>query len=171
MPHAQFRIADSLEVPAGDYYFWRLGASYHVSHTSRVQVRPRAEVGSFYDGTNGSFGVSPVSYVSPHLELSASYQYSHIRFPERQEALGIHLSRLRIGSALNTEVSANAFVQYNSTRDNLSANIRFRYNFREGNDLWIVYNTNQYADGYRGAFNPFPDSQTILVKYTHTFSY
>ncbi len=171
VPQESFRIADTLPVPAGNYRYWRLGARYSVTHTSRIQIRPRVETGSFYDGINTSVGIAPIWYVSPHLELSASYRYTHIRFGARDAMLGIHLAGIRIGSALNTQVSANAFVQYNSTRDNLSANIRFRYNFREGNDLWIVYNTNQYVDDYRGRYETLSDSQTILVKYTHTLGY
>jgi hypothetical protein len=52
----------------------------------------------------------------------------------------------------------------------VSANVRFRYNFREGNDLWIVYNEGMNTDRHRLTPTlPFTDSRTILVKYTYTF--
>ncbi len=166
-PQNSFRIADRLEVPAGNYQFWRVGGSYHVTHTSRVQLRPSVDLGAFYDGNNTTVRVSPVWYVSPHLELSGSYSYSHIRFKERRASLGIHLVRIRVGSAFNTRLSTNTFVQWNDALDNISANVRFRYNFREGNDLWIVYNTSH--NGMEHAL-PRDDRQTILIKYTHTIS-
>ncbi len=62
-------------------------------------------------------------------------------------------------------------VQYNSTTDDLSVNARLRYNFREGRDLWLVYN--ETLDTERAAPltqppPPFTQNRTVVVKYTHT---
>jgi hypothetical protein len=49
-------------------------------------------------------------------------------------------------------------------------NARFRYHFREGTDLWIVYN-----DGFNAARDiagqprlPLSAGRTLLLKHTHT---
>lgn len=171
-----FSLSDEVEIPAGTYTFYRINASYHETHTKLFQLRPALETGTFYDGWQTTAQLSPVWYVSPHLELSGNYQYSRIRFPDRTgtipegRSLDVHLAGLRVGTALNTQLSTNVFVQYNSLLDVISANVRFRYNIREGNDLWIVYNQGVNTDRYR--FDPRLlriDNQTILVKYTHTF--
>jgi hypothetical protein len=128
------------------------------------------EGGTFFDGTRFTFSFRPGWYVSKHLELSAEYLYERVRFEERNQALDAHITRLRIGTAANNKLSTNALIQYNSTLDLISANVRFRYNFREGNDLWIVYN-----EGLNTTFDrftpelPVSDSRTFIVKYTHTF--
>ncbi len=165
-----FELAPEAVVPAGSYTFFRIGASYHVSHTRLFQLRPRIEAGTFYDGWQAAAEVSPILYVSPHLELSGFYRFDRIRFPDRDEGFDVHLARLRIGTALNTKVSTNAFIQFNSANHTVSANVRFRYNFREGNDLWIVYNEglNTERDRFTPTL-PFTDTRTILVKYSHTF--
>ena len=60
--------------------------------------------------------------------------------------------------------------QFNSATDAVSANVRFRYNFREGNDLWIVYNEGMHTDRHRITPTlPVTDERTILLKYTYTF--
>ena len=41
---------------------------------------------------------------------------------------------------MDAKASGNAFVQYNSTTHRIDFNVRMRYNFSEGRDLWIVYN-------------------------------
>jgi hypothetical protein len=157
-------------VPAGSYTFFRVGASFHVSHTRLFQLRPRVEAGTFYDGWQVTAEVSPIWYVSPHLELSGSYRFNRIRFPDRAQRFEAHLARLRIGTALNTKVSTNAFIQFNSATHTVSANVRFRYNFREGNDLWVVYNEGMNTDRHRLTPTlPFTATRTILVKYTYTF--
>ncbi len=165
-----FALSDSAVVPAGSYTFFRAGASWHISHTQLFQLRPRVEAGTFYDGWQATFGVSPVWYVSRHLELSGSYTYNRIRFPDRDQSFDAHLARLRIGTAFNTEISTNAFIQFNSAAHALSANVRFRYNVREGNDLWIVYNEGINTDRDRlEPTLPFTSARTVLVKYTYTF--
>ena len=165
-----FALSEEAVVPVGSYTFFRLGASYHVSHTRLFQLRPRIEAGTFFDGWQMTVAFSPVWYVSPHLELAGSYLYNQIRFPDRDQRFDAHLARLRIGTALNTKVSTNAFIQFNSATNTVSANVRFRYNFREGNDLWIVYNEGMNTDRHRVApALPFTDARTILLKYTYTF--
>ena len=165
-----FDLAPGAVVPLGSYTFFRVGASYHVSHTRLFQVNPRVEAGTFYDGWQATIELAPIWYVSPHLELSGVYRFSRIRFPDRDQGFDVHLARLRIGTAVNTKLSTNAFIQFNSTAHTLSANVRFRYNFREGNDFWIVYNEGMNTD--RDRFTPtlpFSNARTVLVKYTHTF--
>ena len=110
------------------------------------------------DGWKATVSVRPTWYVSPHLEMTGRYEYSRIRFPDRDAGLHAHLLRFRIGLALDTQASANIFVQYNSVRDALSSNIRLRYNFREGNDLWLVYNHGMNTS--RRRFDPAPPLRT-----------
>jgi hypothetical protein len=77
---------------------------------------------------------------------------------------------MRFGIPFNTLVSVNIFMQYNSSGSSLSTNARFRYNFSEGNDLWIVYNED--LDATRAL--PIPEIsrsrfRTFMIKYTRTF--
>ena len=167
-----FALSDEVQIPAGRYNFFRVGADYHVSHTRLFQVRPRVETGTFYDGWHMAIEARPVWYVSRHLELSASYRVTRICFPSRNDTFLAHLGRLRIGTALNAKLSANAFIQVNSVQHVTSGNVRVRYNFREGNDLWLVYNLNMNTDRNRVLPRlPAVDVQTVLLKYTHTFQY
>lgn len=53
-----------------------------------------------------------------------------------------------MGTAVNNKLSTNTFVQYNSVVDIFSANVRVRYNFKEGNDLWIVLNQGMNTDRF-----------------------
>ncbi len=167
---APFAISEDATVPAGHYTFFRAGAGYHVSHTRLIQLRPRIEAGTFFDGWQLTLNASPVWYVSRHLELSGSYIFNRIRFPDRDQSLDVHIGRFRVETALNTRLSTSAFIQYNSVSRSLSTNVRFRYNFREGNDLWIVYNEGMNTDRYRlTPALPLTDNRTLLLKYTYTF--
>ena len=102
--------------------------------------------------------------------MGASYQINVVRFSDRNESLNAHLARLRIQTAVNTHFSATALFQYSSTADRLGVNARLRYHFREGNDLWFVYNDdmNTDRDVLGGPRLPWSQARTIMVKYTYT---
>lgn len=164
-----FLLPEGVVVPANSYTFYRLGGSYRRPHSDLLQFQSEANIGTFYDGWQATATVTPIWYASPHLELRATYLYSHVWFSERGQGFDAHVARLRIGTALDTRMSAIAFVQYNSTADVLSANVRLRFNIREGNDLWIVYNEGVNTD-IVGMLPRIPrsDSRAFLIKYTHT---
>ena len=127
--------------------------------------------GSYFDGTRVQVVVGPTWNVSPHLELGANYQYSRIRFDDRDTGADIHVGRLRIRTALNSQASGNAFLQYNSTTDRLDLNIRLRYNFAEGTDLWLVFDegldVERSLEPGSVSRPPWSRGRSFVVKYTH----
>lgn len=95
----------------------------------------------------------------------------HANFAEREESFTSHVARLRAEVMFSVHTSLATFVQYNHTDDAFVANLRFRYNPREGNDFYIVWNEGLVTDP--DAFDPVrprADARTILVKYAHTFT-
>ena len=54
-------------------------------------------------------------------------------------------------------------------------NVRLRYNFAEGTDLWLVYNEGLDAERDRPGLDlpltPLSLSRAFIVKYTHTFGF
>ena len=161
---------DDTVVPPGRYTFSTFRAFYFMHDGRLLRANLSAEAGTFYDGRRLELSAEPTWNASRHLELSAEYLGNFVRFPDRDQRFDVHLLRLRAQAALNTKVSTNFFIQYNSAADVISANVRFRYNFREGNDLWIVYNEGLNTNRHREMpFLPLTDTRTILLKYTHTF--
>ena len=71
----------------------------------------------------------------------------------------------------SNKLSVSTFVQLNNGNNIFIGNFRLRYNPREGNDFYLVYNE------YRGFLSPtdaVPEippyyDRAIMVKYTHTF--
>jgi hypothetical protein len=106
--------------------------------------------------------------------LGADYQLSHLEFDTRNQAEDIQVARLRVRAALDARRSGNAFVQYNSTTNRLDFNIRLRYAFAEGTDLWLVYNEGLDTERSRdlvGTQSPFSLARTLILKYTHTLGF
>ncbi|HCC71062.1 MAG TPA: hypothetical protein DEQ09_07930 [Bacteroidales bacterium] len=71
---------------------------------------------------------------------------------------------------VNTKLSISAFIQYSSVSEFITSNIRLRYNPREGNDLYIIYDEGFNTDRYREIpVMPVSRIRTIMLKYTYTF--
>jgi hypothetical protein len=169
-----FTIAGTTGIPAGAYTFGDLQLVYDMGTGSPLRTNVDFRAGSYFDGRRVQLITSPTWNVSPHLEFGADYQYTRLRFPTRDQGVDISLVRLRVRSALNAKASGNAFVQYNSTTNRLDFNVRLRYAFAEGTDLWLVYNegldTNRAPDDV-GAIAPLSLSRALILKYTHTFGF
>ena len=157
-------------VPAGSYTTFEAKGELDMPNKKLFRADFDWAFGGFYDGWRLECGVKPTWNVSRHLEMISEYEVNIVRFPERNQGFNAHVVRLRTRAAVNTHISLNAFVQYNSANDRFSTNIRFRYNFREGNDLWLVYNENLNTDREdKVPRKLLTRGRTVLLKYTNTF--
>lgn len=166
-----FMLSDEVGVPEGRYTFAALGARYQTPGARTVRGYVTGEAGTFYDGYRFLLEGGPRWVVAPHFELWTTYEYNRARFPDRDDRFVAHVGRIRMRVSLNTAFSAFAFVQYNSTADAVRINTRFRYNPREGNDLYLVFN--EVLNTNRNAFDPVPPltaHRTLMIKYTYTFT-
>ena len=157
-------------IPAGSYVNPRFEGGFRTAPGRLLHTVLIFCAGAFYDGWIQFIWINPVWSISRHLNLSADYSVNFVRFPDRDQEFDAHIVQLRIEGAFNTKCSINGFIQYSSISDQLTPNIRFRYNFREGNDLWIVYNEGFNTD--RDKWSPMlpkTNNRAVLMKYTHTF--
>lgn len=169
----EFPIGDAT-VPAGVYDFADLQIALYMSQGRKLRTSLDFRTGTFYDGTRTQIILTPTWNVSPHLELGTDYQLTHLEFDERNQKEDVHLARFRVRTALDARASANAFVQYNSTSKRLDMNVRLRYAFAEGTDLWLVYNEGldtERENDLAGMRPPLSRARTLLLKYTHTFGF
>lgn len=168
----EFELSDDVEIPVGKYTYYGLRGFFMTPMGKLLFSEGMVDVGTFYDGYRISLTVTPKWSVSSGLELSGMYQFNRVGFPERIKDFTAHIGRLRVVFMPTTKISASAFIQYNSAIDAVTANIRLRYNPREGNDLYIVYNEGLNTDRLREVPNlPFSSGRTIMIKYSYTFNF
>ena len=170
----EFDIGDKITIPEGNYEFADLQIQFGMPAGRRMRTAIDFRAGTYFDGTRAQVILTPTWNVSRHLELGADYQLSYLDFQERNQSDDIHVARLRVRTALDARTSGNAFVQYNSTTDRMDFNVRLRYAFAEGTDLWLVYNeglaTETSLDPV-GLRTPRSLARTLILKYSHTFGW
>ena len=158
-------------VPAAEYGFNNVSLIASSSRTKPFVANATFKVGDMYDGNIVSIMTRPQWNLSPSVQLGMTYSYSRINFASRDEIFNAHLVKLTNLFMFSTQLSFNSYIQYSTASKSIITNMRLRYNPKEGNDLYLVYNDIRNTDIAR--FNPELSklaSRTIMLKYTYTFS-
>ena len=165
-----FPLSDAVFVPEGQY--WATEGAFELRGARSWPIRPNATVtaGELFDGRRLSFQTDVTWPASRHLEVVGGWEWNRLRFDERDQGFDANLVRLTLRGALDIRFSVDTFAQYNSLTDQITTNTRLRYNFREGQDLWLVWNEGLNVERDRAGLPrlPFEDARTLTVKYTHT---
>jgi hypothetical protein len=165
---SDFNLSDDITIQAQEYVNKDITVDYQTPSVNFINARFSGTYGLFYGGDRVSLGVTPNYTVSKYLTLSGFYQFNHITFPDNPTYLA-HVARLKVSSSFNVHLSINAFVQLNTLSEVSALNFRLRYNWKDGNDVYLVYNETLNNTGKEEPGIPFSDSRSLLVKYIHTF--
>ena len=76
--------------------------------------------------------------LTPQFSLEPSYSYNRVDLPEGM--FSTHLVRTRTTYTMTPLMFVSALVQYNSSSNSLSTNVRLRWEYTPGSELFIVYN-------------------------------
>lgn len=164
-----FDLSSAITIPVAEYSNKDVTVTYQTPNVNLLNANFTFTSGTFYGGDRFSVGVTPSYTLSKYLTVSGFYQFNQIDF--ENTSLVAHVGRLKVSTSLNVHLSVNAFVQVNSLTNLSAANIRLRYNWKDGNDLYIVYNETLNNNGRTDPTLPFSDYRALIVKYTHTFQW
>jgi hypothetical protein len=165
-----FTLSDEADVPIGSYQATEGVVELRAARGWSLRPNVTVTVGQLYDGRHVGAETSLNWTVSQHLDLSGGWEWNRIRFADRAQSFEASLLRLQARAAWDTHLSLDAFVQYNSLTDQVSTNARLRYDFREGQDLWLVWNEglNLQRDVAGLPRAPLSEARTLTMKYTHS---
>jgi hypothetical protein len=144
--------------------------AYSSSRAKSLTYSVSTTAGWFFDGWRLSFYASPLLKVGTDFDFGLTYYLDYVDFPEREMRFTNHILGFKGLMTLTTSTSLAAFLQYNTAIDRVIANVRFRYNPREGNDFYLVYDEGLNTDLNRlTPALPYSAGRTVLLKYTYTF--
>ena len=165
-----FQLAGDMEVPAGLYRFPEVQLRYDTPRGNSLRAIFRISGGGFFDGTRFTASAAPTWDPSRVVNLNLFYQFNRINFADRGQDLTAHIARFRTEFTFNTRLTLSSFIQYNSAGEIGVLNARFRYNPRDGNNFYIVFN--ESVNTGRDRFTPrlpYSDQRAVLMKYDYTF--
>jgi len=165
-----FWITGEVPIPADQYRFVDLELNFNTPEGGLYSAEAEVVAGQFFDGYRFTASISSRLSFSRHFNLQPLYEINRIEFPDRNHAFTTHIGRVRAEYFLNNQFSIRSFIQYSNASELILSNIRLRFNPREGNDFYILFNENLNTN--RLAYSPVrPVSQyrAILMKYNYTF--
>jgi hypothetical protein len=165
-----FELTDPVVVPVGRYSYLSGELMLQTPGTSSFYTIFMFEGGGYFDGFKLSPSLQPKWNLGASVELGGIYRIDLIRFPDRNQRLNNHIAGLRALYMFSTKLSLSAFVQYNSAINKVISNVRFRYNPKEGTDLYLVFNEGRNTWLEREVPTlPVYDQRNITLKFTYTF--
>jgi TolB-like protein len=150
-----FDIATNVTIPVGSYTFTDTRASYAFGNQRRVSGTLSASHGSFLGGTKTSVGVSRGRVgLSPQLSVEPGVSINWVDVPDG--AFVTTLVNTRVTFTVTPRAFVSALLQFNSSAESLSTNIRLRWEYQPGSEMFIVYTEDLDTDPLR------PDRATQL---------
>ena len=161
-----FDLSDDLSVAVGAYDFDYTRVSYQAGPQRPISGNFAFQQGGFFDGTRREFAWRGRVEVMPRLTLEPLVSLNWIELP--RGAYDTQLLATRINYTLSPRSFFAAFLQYNTAADSLSTNVRFRWEYQPGSDLFVVYNSQRdtLAPGY-----PDLESRSLIFKFTRLFRF
>jgi hypothetical protein len=155
-----FTIATGVTIPTGVYDFSDAQVSYSFGQQRRASGTVSLTYGHFYDGTIATFGYSGgrVS-VTDQLSVEPSLSINRVELPHGD--FTTRLVRARTDYAFSPRMFASGLLQYNTSDNTFSSNLRFRWEYWPGSELFLVYTDERDTVG-----TGFPDlkNRALVVK-------
>jgi hypothetical protein len=162
-----FRIASDVTLPVGGYDWNTVRVGYTLGQQRRMLTNFVVERGTFYNGRRTAVSAtrSRIS-VTPQLSLEPTYTLNRVELV--QGAFTSHLAGSRVTFTMSPRMFASALVQYNSASNAVGANVRLRWEYRPGSELFVVYNDERDT---RAAGFPDLATRAFIVKVNRLFRF
>ena len=131
-----FPIAPGVTIPVGGYTFHDVGTSFAFGRQRRLSGALSVHHGSFFGGDRTSMGLSGARLeVTPQLSVEPSVVFNWVDLP--QGGFTTQLLTTRTTYTVTPLMFVSALLQYNSSNDSLGANLRLRWEYQPGSELFV----------------------------------
>ena len=161
-----FEISKGVTLAPGGYGFNDVNALYRLGPQRRLGGDLRVIRGSFYSGTRTELSYSGRVELTPRLSFEPRVSVSSAKLPEGDFVTKLVTNRATF--TLTPRVFASGLVQYNSSTNTFSTNVRVRWEYQPGSDLFVVF-----SEGRNTTLNARESLQNrgVIVKFTRLFRF
>ena len=161
-----FAIVPGVIIPIGPYDFHTLQLSYTAGQQRPVSGGIVYEQGSFYDGTRRSIALNTARVqVTPRMSIEPSFSVNRVDLPE--SSFTTTVVRGRATFTVTPRMFFSGIAQYNSTGRSVGSNLRLRWEYLPGSELFVVY-TDDY-DSQPPTGIPALRNRAFVVKFNRLF--
>jgi hypothetical protein len=154
-------------IPRGGYQFESTRAGITFGQQRVISGAFAFETGDFYGGRRTSLSATQgrVTF-GPRASVEPTWQGNWVT--HGSDTATIHLAGGRVVYTMRPTMFATALIQYNTGISAVSANVRLRWEYRPGSELFVVYNEQRDTIA-----TPLPDvmARSLVVKVTRLFRF
>jgi hypothetical protein len=161
-----FRIpgGGGVAVPVGGYDFSDVEVSVGLGLQRWYSGTVSVQRGSFYSGDKTTVGLRTGRVnVSERLSLEPTLSFNWVDLPEG--SFRSDLAVTRVNYAFSPRMFFGGLVQYNSGTDSFSTNLRLRWEYRPGSELFVVYTEARNTDVLDGLTELSNRGFTVKLNY------
>ncbi len=130
--------APRVVIPKGSYQFSDAQVTYTLGAQRRLSGALSLQRGQYYNGTITVVGFSTGRMsVTKRWSLEPSLSINDVVLPAGK--FTARVVRTRSDYGFSPRMFASALVQYNSSDSSFSSNLRFRWEYRPGSEVFVVY--------------------------------
>jgi hypothetical protein len=167
--YEEFEISDGILLPAGGYDFDRIEGSYRFGPQRRMSGWFRASTGKFYSGTRTEVGYSGRMELIPQLSIEPNVSQNWVDLVEG--SFTTTLLRFRATYALSARSFVGALMQYNTSSSSFLTNVRFRWEYQPGSDVFLVYTDGRDTSSLGSRDYASLRNQSLVFKITRLFRF
>jgi Domain of unknown function (DUF5916)/Carbohydrate family 9 binding domain-like len=134
---APFAVATGVRIPIGGYDFRSVLATYNPGQQHRLSGSGSIEIGTFYNGDKKTAASRGRASLTTRLAVEPNISLNWIDLPQKSFTNTVVGERTLY--SMTPRMFVTALVQYASSTLSLSANIRFRWEYMPGSELFVVY--------------------------------
>ena len=167
-----FEIAVDIAIPAGGHRFEDVEVSYLLGQQRALGGTVAVQHGSFYNGrkTSVRFGLGGFGggrfELSQQLSVEPGFEVNRITLPAQR--FTTQLVTTRTTYTVTPLMFVSALLQYNSTNNAVGANVRLRWEYQPGSELFVVYNEQRNTLATRF---PLLENRAFIVKLNRLFRF
>jgi hypothetical protein len=160
-----FQLTPDVAVPIGAYDFRDVLVAYSMGEQRPMSGTWSVQWGQYFDGH-----ITAITYqrgriaLTPQLSVQPGLSLNRIELPETTVLLKLVTSRVTY--TVTPRMFVSGLMQYNSITNALGANLRFRWEYQPGSELFLVYNDLRDTS-QRGAL--LLENRSFVVKITRQF--
>jgi hypothetical protein len=161
-----FRVSRDVRIPVGGYDFDNLVVSYTAGAQYRLSGTSSFETGSFYNGDKKTVSLRGRLELTNQLGLEPNISLNWVDLPEGSFTDTVIGARSVF--TMTPRMFVGALVQYQSSNSSLSTNLRFRWEYQPGSELFVVYTEGRSTLPPRGTDL---DNRGFVVKINRLFRF
>jgi len=161
-----FRVVGT-PVPAGTYVASTVRGAYTAGTQRRVSGEVSAARGGIYGGDRTEFGVRGRAEISKRLSVEPTVSFNWVALPTG--AFRATLVSGRGVLSFTPRMLVASLVQYASAGSLLTTNIRYRWEYSPGSELFVVYSDGRDTALRLGGLLPQLRNRGLTIKLTRLF--